>query len=34
VMPPLEPPPRDPSGGLSYIRIVLSPEKASCICVS
>ena len=32
VMPPLEtlpPPPGDPSGGVFYLRIVLSPEEAS-----
>jgi len=34
-MPPLEilspPPPGDPSGGVVYLRIVLSPEEASCM---
>ena len=36
VMPPLEtlPPPRDPSGGVIYLRIVLSPEETSHICIS
>jgi len=36
VMPPLEtlPPPRDLSGGVIYLRIVLSPEEASRMCVS
>ena len=31
VIPPLEtlPPPVDPSGGVVYLRIVLSPEEAS-----
>jgi len=32
VVPPLEtlpPPPGDPSGGVVYLRIVLSPEEAS-----
>jgi len=31
VVPPLEtlPPPGDPSGGVIYLRIVLSPEEAS-----
>jgi hypothetical protein len=32
---PLEtlPPPGDPSGGVVYLRIILSPEQASHICV-
>jgi len=32
-MPPLEtlPPPGDPSGGVVYLRIVLSSEEASCL---
>ena len=32
VMPPLETiSPGDPSGGVVYLRIVLSPEEASCL---